>query len=340
MIEFVIGGTAQGKLKYVLDKNNLTKEDVCNGEECDYNNINKRVLYNFHLLCRRLLKDNINILSFVEALLEKNNDIIIISDEIGCGIVPLDKEERIWREETGRACTNIAKKAAIVIRVMAGVPVIIKKENTHDEGNEKTNFSSTLSVALIRHGITEGNKNKKYIGVTDESLSLNGIYSLFDAISKEIYPRAYKVYSSPMKRCMESAKMIYPKAEIIIKDDLKETNFGDFENKNYDQLKDDLNYQRWLASGGTFNIPNGERREEFITRCQKCFEEIINQSLGEECVALIVHGGTIMAILDKYSSPHEDFYNWQVKNGQGYFIEIDKNSWINNKKAHVIREIK
>ena len=40
--------------------------------------------------------------------------------------------------------------------------------------------------------------------------------------------------------------MIYPKAEIIIKDDLKETNFGDFENKNYDQLKDDLNYQRWL----------------------------------------------------------------------------------------------
>ena len=126
MIEFVIGGTAQGKLKYVLDKNNLTKEDVCNGEECDYNNINKRVLYNFHLLCRRLLNDNINILSFVEALLEKNNDIIIISDEIGCGIVPLDKEERIWREETGRACTNIAKKAAIVIRVMAGVPVIIK----------------------------------------------------------------------------------------------------------------------------------------------------------------------------------------------------------------------
>ena len=44
MIEFVIGGTAQGKLKYVLDKNNLTKEDVCNGEECDYNNINKKIL--------------------------------------------------------------------------------------------------------------------------------------------------------------------------------------------------------------------------------------------------------------------------------------------------------
>ena len=89
MIEFVIGGTAQGKLKYVLDKNNLTKEDVCNGEECDYNNINKKILYNFHLLCKRLLKDKINILSFVDELLEKNNDIIIISNEIGYGIVPI-----------------------------------------------------------------------------------------------------------------------------------------------------------------------------------------------------------------------------------------------------------
>ena len=120
---------------------------------------------------------------------------------------------------------------------------------------------------------------------------------------------------------------------------MKETNFGDFENKNYDQLKDDLNYQRWLASGGTFHIPNGESREEFSERCEKCFEEIINQSLGEECVALIIHGGTIMAILDKYSNPHKDFYNWQVKNGQGYIIEIDKNTWINDKKVQVIKEI-
>ena len=47
MIEFVIGGTAQGKLKYVLDKNNLTKEDVCNGEDFD-NDVNKRIMINFH----------------------------------------------------------------------------------------------------------------------------------------------------------------------------------------------------------------------------------------------------------------------------------------------------
>ena len=46
-----------------------------------------------------------------------------------------------------------------------------------------------------------------------------------------------------------------------------------------------------------------------------------------------------MAILDKYSNPHKHFYNWQVKNGQGYIIEIDKNTWINDKKVQVIKEI-
>lgn len=339
MIEFVIGGKAQGKLKYVLDEKSLTNEDVCNGEECDYNNIDKRVLYNFHLLCRRLLKENINIISFTNELLNKNEDMIIITDEIGYGIVPMDKEERVWREETGRACTNIAKKAAVVTRLIAGFPVKIKNEITVEESKSERITSSTLKVALIRHGITEGNKRKRYIGSTDEHLSLNGIYELFDLIGKEVYPVVSKVYTSPMMRCVESAKMIYPKVDIEAVEDLREINFGDFENKTYDELKSNIDYQRWLASNGEFTVPNGESKEDFTKRCQSSFEEIVNKSLGEECIALVVHGGTIMAILDRYSNPHKDFYSWQVKNGQGYLIEINKNTWINDKKVTVISEI-
>ena len=94
------------------------------------------------------------------------------------------------------------------------------------------------------------------------------------------------------------------KAEIIIKDDLKETNFGDFENKNYDQLKDDLNYQRWLASGGTFNIPNGERREEFITRCQKCSVGQIVKA-GHRKVSLVLCRVTLKSHLPKPFSFHD-----------------------------------
>lgn len=338
MREFVIGGIAQGKLKYVLDKYNLTQEDVCNGEECDYNNINKRVVYNFHIICKRLLEDHIDIRSFVEELINKNEDIIIISNEIGYGIIPEVKKEKIWREETGRASTIIAKEFEIVTRVISGIPMVLKEESK-ESIKVKIN-TSTLKIALLRHGQTAGNKNKKYIGITDESLSLNGIYELFDFIGKEIYPSVNKVYCSPMKRCIESANMIYPNAEISIIDNLREINFGDFENKTYEELKDNLNYQRWLASKRTFPIPNGEENELFNERCTDAFEEIINKSIKEDCIALVVHTGTIKAILNKYSKQNKDFNDITIENGQGFLIEIDKNNWINSKKIKILHEIR
>lgn len=53
-------------------------------------------------------------------------DVIIISDEIGNGIVPMDKDERRWREETGRLLCKIAQRAESVWRVTCGIPVRIK----------------------------------------------------------------------------------------------------------------------------------------------------------------------------------------------------------------------
>lgn len=338
MIKFIIGGKAQGKLNYVLSEERLSKEDVCYGENCDYNNIDKKILYNFHLLCKRLLKDNIKPEEYVKDLLDNKKDLIIISDEVGYGIVPMEKDERIWREEVGRASIIIAKKSKIVKRIVAGLATIIKNDTTL-ECKKVEKSSSLLKVALIRHGITEGNKQKRYIGTTDESLSLSGIYDLFQSVSKEKYPKCNKIYLSPMKRCIETANIIYPKIDSEIVNDLRETNFGDFENKNFDELKNDKNYKLWLDKGGQLTFPNGEDRKTFSLRCEKAFEEIINKSLGEESISLVVHGGTIMAILDKYSYPHRDFYHWQVKNGDGYIILIDKNKWINNKKVIVQGEI-
>lgn len=339
MIKFIIGGKAQGKLKYVLNEEKLSKDDVCYGENCDYNNIDKKILYNFHLLCKRLLKDNINPETYIQKLLDSKNNLIIISDEIGYGVVPVEKNDRIWREETGRASIVIAKKAKIVKRIVAGIATTIKNDKTL-EHNEVENFNPLLKVVLIRHGITEGNKQKRYIGATDENLSLSGIYELFESASKEMYPKVNKVYLSPMKRCIETAKIIYPNTECEIVNDLRETNFGDFENKNFEELKDNENYKKWINEGGNIAFPNGEDRESFSLRCEKAFENIINQSLGEKCIALVVHGGTIMSILDKYSFPHKDFYSWQVRNGEGYIVSIDKNKWINDKKVVVQGEIK
>lgn len=334
MIKFIIGGKGQGKLQYVLEKEKYNKEDVCFGEECQYEEVFKKpILYNFHLLVKRLLKDKIDPIEFTEDILARHENIIIISDEIGLGIVPMDKEDRNWREVTGRACCIIAKKAALVERVLCGIPMTIKEKKEYEQ--EAIKDSRFLKVIMIRHGRTEGNELKRYIGKTDEHLTLGGIHQLLNRASENFYPMAEKAYVSPMLRCIETAKIIYPKAERIIDDGLKETDFGDFENKSYEDLKDEPAYQKWIDGNGQGACPNGEEKSVFIERCQRSFEEIINNSLGEESIAFVVHGGTIMAILDKYAKPHKDFYNWQLKNGDAYVLSIDKNKWINEKEVIV-----
>ena len=69
------------------------------------------------------------VVTFVQRLKENINlfkDKIIISDEISSGIVPLKKEDRMWREETGRCLQFLSKESSSVYRVFCGIPTIIK----------------------------------------------------------------------------------------------------------------------------------------------------------------------------------------------------------------------
>lgn len=192
-----------------------------------------------------------------------------------------------------------------------------------------------IRIALIRHSKTEGNINGRYIGKTDESLCSEGIIL---AQNKE-FPTAVQVYSSPLKRCIETSKIIYSNCEPMIFDDLKECDFGDFENKNYKELYGNEDYQNWIDSNGTMPFPNGENTEDFKARSIRGFNKVIKNIIYSKInnAAMIVHGGTIMSILDRYSYPNRDFYCWQVDNCCGYLIEIDEILWIkNDKKINVL----
>jgi alpha-ribazole phosphatase len=194
-----------------------------------------------------------------------------------------------------------------------------------------------IKIAFIRHSKTKGNLEKRYIGSTDESLCKSGI----DLIKSKSFPLAKVVYCSPLARCVETSKLIYNDIEPIIYKDLRECNFGLFENKNYKELEGNIQYQKWIDSNGTLNFPNGESSEEFKNRCVHTFDEIINDIFQKNVMssALIVHGGTIMAILDEYSSPHEDFFHWQVNNCEGFIIEINKNLWKKGDKKVTLMEL-
>ena len=194
-----------------------------------------------------------------------------------------------------------------------------------------------IELLLIRHGKTEGNLKKRYIGRTDEPLCGQGIEEL--QLLKKTNEEVDLVFSSPMRRCLESAKILYPEKKIHIYENLKECDFGTFENKSYEDLKENEQYQNWLNSNGELSFPDGESKYHFIQRCIQGFEGIIDFVLENlfhmplKRAALIIHGGTIMSIMDHYSEPHKDYYCWQVGNGCGYLIGIDEELWIKRNRS-------
>lgn len=130
-MELYIGGYAQGKLGYVMSQHNSAKvfdniEAFMNaGASLD----GGRILNGLHLIIKRLLDGGCNadeIERKIMQLAEDAPDAIIICNEIGCGIVPLDKTDRLYRELTGRILVKLATKAEKVVRITCGIPQRIK----------------------------------------------------------------------------------------------------------------------------------------------------------------------------------------------------------------------
>ena len=189
----------------------------------------------------------------------------------------------------------------------------------------------SLRLYLLRHSLTEGNTKKRYIGTTDEPLCQAGV----EMLQAQSYPQVEAVYASPMRRCVQTARILYPQARIHIIDELRECDFGEFENRNYLELDGNENYQRWIDSNGTLPFPGGESRAAFRRRTLTGFQKAVTYCLREQCreAALVVHGGSIMNILETHAVSKNDFYQWRVENGHGYQVELDQGAWRQGKRS-------
>lgn len=181
-----------------------------------------------------------------------------------------------------------------------------------------------IRIVLIRHFQTEGNLKKRYIGITNEPVVKNACDEL-----KNRYPEVESVYCSPLLRCRQTAYMIYPGMEPIEEPLLSECNFGDFENKNYLELRNNPVYQKWIDSGGALRFPNGEDPLNFKARSIRGFYRVINSSIAQkqQSIAIVTHGGTIMSIMEQFTKEKKSFYDWHVENGSGYIFELEEKEW-------------
>ena len=121
----ITGGAYQGKRDAAKRLFGLTDGDILDGGSCDISGIeNARCIRNYELVVKRLMEQGKDPLKYAEEL---DCDVIVMN-EIGCGIIPLEKSEREWREMTGRAGCIIAGRSEAVYRVCCGIVTVIKGE--------------------------------------------------------------------------------------------------------------------------------------------------------------------------------------------------------------------
>lgn len=106
----LIGGAYQGKTAYA-------REYAKEGDE---------IINHYHKKVREQMEAGLNPLEEAEKLVEESKEAIIISDEVGYGLVPMDAFEREYREMVGRVNCYLAEHAEQVIRIVCGIGTRIK----------------------------------------------------------------------------------------------------------------------------------------------------------------------------------------------------------------------
>lgn len=121
----VTGGCFQGKKEYAYRQFGIRPEDAADGAECPLEAIYEtKMLYHFHEYIRRLMQEEKEF--SLDEVLKKNPGIVLVTNELGYGVVPVDRFDREYREKTGRVCCRAAQAAEEVHRVVCGLGTVIK----------------------------------------------------------------------------------------------------------------------------------------------------------------------------------------------------------------------
>ena len=188
-----------------------------------------------------------------------------------------------------------------------------------------------LTIWLLRHGKTAGNRLGRYSGRTDEPLCEEGVH---EAEAAERHPEISLVYSSPMLRARQTAQICFPNAEIVTIPNLREMDFGDFEGRTAQEMEFDPVYREWVAGGCVKRCPNGEGISDFGRRAAVAFGSAVGDAIsrGETKIGVTAHGGVIMAVMTAFTGSNARYDNWYVLNCGGYRITLAEEDWAKKKR--------
>lgn len=179
-----------------------------------------------------------------------------------------------------------------------------------------------MELILVRHSITQGNLERRFIGRTDQPLVPQG--EQLAARRAAGIPAVEHVFVSPLQRCRRTADILWPHVEHTVLEGLRETDFGDWEGMSGDELEAHPRFQAWLAQGCEGDLPTMETREQCAARAGRALEQIIayGRANGLATVGVATHGGTLMAMLWAFAQPERQYHDWLTPNCGGWRVRV------------------
>ena len=352
-MELIIGGACQGKKEYAISHFGLKDSEIFTCTEDGEPDLTVRCIDHLERYLRRCAAEDRE----PAAPDAFRKDAILICEDITCGIVPVSAMDRKWRELTGRYLQRLTGAGAEVTRVFCGFAQKLGRIRKCEEPNQEELTESkkgesakqekeelkrlgkeeqtadlhksprTRQILLLRHGRTKANEEHLYCGSTDWPLSEEGRKRLMQ--KSGIYGTGWEsFYTSGLIRTKETLELLFGEQETVIEEpDLREMDFGAFEGKSYEMLRDNPAYQEWISGDNERKIcPGGESGEQMRVRVRRALDRIL-QSEPAERIVIVTHGGPIAAIMKQlFPEKNLNRYEWQPECGEGYLLRITGSS--------------
>ena len=314
----VVGGAHSGKRTFVREKLGFAADDFVDAAQLAEGGVPAafagRVAYRAEELVRELDADRA-----LERLIGFD---AVILPLVGSGVVPMRAEDAQWRERAGRLGCALAAHADVVVRMACGIPQVIKG-NLADAPRGTQGAGAPLEVVFVRHGATAGTEDHRYSGAgTDEPLSSAGERALRElACDRDVF----RVITSGMARTDQTARILFPNAELMACPGLREMDFGDFEGRSAAELKEDVRYRAWVDSWCETRCPHGEGKSDFTRRVVAAFREACEseRAQGSGRAVFVVHAGTVKALLSELAVPKMGYFDVHTEPGGAWAATWD-----------------
>lgn len=190
-------------------------------------------------------------------------------------------------------------------------------------------------IALFRHGVTEENQRGAYLGWNDSPLvsDKEGFQLQFEPFEQ--------YFVSDLQRCITTAQKLFSNVDLTPLMELREMHFGDWQGRTYDDLKNDVRYQKWVDDLASIAPPNGESFSQFTERVDQAWGIITSEIFKHDVkrTAVVTHGGVIRYLLMKFAQEEKEFWDWKIPHGTGYELVFNKNTLRSGGKCTLLRAV-